>query len=95
MIAGWWARRTLHARLSLLVTGAVAAAVVTLAVLAWVAVAEIQHHQIQSDLNANAGAIAAQPDQWLAASPALPDPDGSPDGGRRRPHQLGPLGGRS
>ena len=38
----WWRRRTLHARLSLLVTGAVAAAVVTVAVMAWLAVAEIQ-----------------------------------------------------
>ncbi len=35
----WWRRRTLHARLSLLVGGAVAAAVVTVAVLAWLAVA--------------------------------------------------------
>ena len=38
----WWQRRTLHTRLSLLVTGAVAAAVVTLAIAAWVVVAELQ-----------------------------------------------------
>ena len=84
MIARWWAQRTLHARLSLLVTGAVAAAVVTLAVMAWLAVAEIQHHQIRSDLNTNADAIAAQPDQWLAG------PNGRADDRRRGPHRLGP-----
>jgi two-component system, OmpR family, sensor histidine kinase MprB len=84
VITGWWSRRTLHARLSLLVTGAVAAAVVTLAVMAWLAVDEIQQHQIRSDLNATADAIAAQPDQWLSA------PYGPPDGGRHRPHQIGP-----
>ena len=50
----WWRRRTLHARLSLLVTGAVAAAVVTLSAVAWLAVGEIQHHQMQSQLTANA-----------------------------------------
>src|SRR6185437_10652076 len=83
-MTGWWSRRTLHARLSLLVTGAVAAAVVTLAVMAWLAVAEIQQHQIRSDLNATADAIAAQPDQWLSA------PDGPEGGDRHRPHQIGP-----
>jgi two-component system sensor histidine kinase MprB len=86
----WWARLTLHARLSLLVTGAVAAAVVTLAVASWLVVAEIQHHQIQSELNADANAIAAQPDQWLAAAGSLPDPNGEPYDDHRGPHQLGP-----
>lgn len=86
----WWRRRTLHTRLSLLVTGAVAAAVVTLAVMAWLAVAEIQHHQLQSELNTDATAIAAQPDQGLTASAPLPDPDGRPDDDHRGPHQLGP-----
>jgi two-component system sensor histidine kinase MprB len=85
----WWRRRTLHARLSLLVTGAVAAAVVTLAVASWLVVAEIQHHQIQAELNADANVIAAQPDQWLAAPGSLPDPNG-PDDDHRGPHQLGP-----
>jgi two-component system sensor histidine kinase MprB len=88
--ARWWGRRTLHARLSLLVTGAVAAAVVTLAAAAWLVVAEIQHHQMQSELNADANAIAAQPDQWLAASGSLPDPAAPPDGDHHGPHQLGP-----
>jgi len=74
----WWGRRTLHARLSLLVTGAVAAAVLTLAAMAWLAVAEIQDHQTMNQLNADAEAIAAQPEQWLAAStpqPGLGDRD--------------------
>jgi two-component system sensor histidine kinase MprB len=90
LLARWWQRRTLHARLSLLVTGAVAAAVVTLAVGAWLVVAEIQHHQMQSDLNANANAIAARPQQWLAAPGPLPDLDGRKDDSHRRPRQLGP-----
>jgi hypothetical protein len=77
VLVRWWQRRTLHARLALLVTGAVAAAVVSLAVVAWLAVAEIQQHQIQSQLTADAQAIAAQPDQWLAASAPLPDPNGA------------------
>jgi two-component system sensor histidine kinase MprB len=86
----WWRRRTLHTRLSLLVTGAVAAAVVTLAVVALLAVAEIQHHEIQSELNTAAYQIAAQPDQWLVASPALPNPHGQQDNGHHGPRQLGP-----
>jgi two-component system, OmpR family, sensor histidine kinase MprB len=56
-----------------------------MAVMAWLAVAEIQQHQIQSDLNGTATAIAGQPDQWLAAAA-----NGPPDGDRHRPHQLGP-----
>ncbi|MEV6852045.1 HAMP domain-containing sensor histidine kinase [Actinoplanes sp. NPDC051411] len=69
----WWRRRTLRARLSLLVTGAVAAAVVTIAVVAWLAVGEIQHHQTQSQLTSEAAAIVAQPDQWRNAA-RLPEP---------------------
>jgi two-component system sensor histidine kinase MprB len=84
----WWRRRTLHARLSLLVTGAVAAAVVTLAVAAWVVVAEIQQHRQESELATDAQAIAAQPAQWLAAPNALPGGEGG--GGHRGPRQLGP-----
>jgi two-component system sensor histidine kinase MprB len=60
----WWRARSLHARLSLLVTGAVAVAVVALAGIAFGAVAEIQRHQLQSELNADAQAIAAQPEAW-------------------------------
>ena len=91
-VARWWSRRTLHDRLSLLVTGAVAAAVLSLAAMAWVAVAEIQDRQVMSQLSADAQAIAAQPDQWLAASAALPDLDldDRPGGGGRRGHDLGP-----
>jgi two-component system sensor histidine kinase MprB len=88
--AGWWRRRTLHARLSLLVTGTVAVAVVTLSSAAWLAVAEIQQHQIQAELNADAHAIAARPDQWRAAAGPLPNPDGQPDNDHHGPHQLGP-----
>jgi two-component system sensor histidine kinase MprB len=57
----WWQRRTLRDRLALLVSGAVAAAVLTVAVGAWVVVAEIQHHRMQSELSADAAAIAAAP----------------------------------
>ncbi|GAA2608513.1 HAMP domain-containing protein [Paractinoplanes durhamensis] len=67
-IARWWRRRTLHGRLALLVTAAVSAALVTLSVAAWLAVGEIQQHQTQSQLTADAAAIAAQPDQWLSAA---------------------------
>jgi len=93
-ITGWWRRRTLHARLSLLVAGAVAAALVVLAVAAWVVVAGIQRQQVEEQLNADAAAIAAQPAQWLAAS-ALPADPGGPavpggPGGDRHRRELGP-----
>jgi two-component system, OmpR family, sensor histidine kinase MprB len=68
-VVAWWRRRTLRARLSLLVTGAVAAAVVTISVVAWLAVGEIQHHQTQSQLTGEAAAIAAQPTQWRTSAP--------------------------
>jgi two-component system sensor histidine kinase MprB len=87
-VARWWRRRTLHARLSLLVTGAVAAAVVILAVGAWVAVAEIQVNRLRSELTSDANAIAAQTPQWLAG------PDRGQAGrdgpGRHRPRPIGP-----
>jgi two-component system sensor histidine kinase MprB len=79
----WWRHRTLRARLSLLVTGAVAAAVVTISVVAWLAVGEIQHHQMQSELSTEAAAIVAQPDQWRNAAP-LPDPRDGRHGGPHR-----------
>ncbi len=81
----WWRRRTLHARLSLLVAGAVAAAVVTLAVISFVAVAGIQRHQLYDQLNSDASAIAAQPGQWRGGS----GPPWSPEEGPRP----GGLGG--
>ena len=84
----WWRRRTLHGRLALLVTGAVACAVLTLAGLAWTAVGEIMRQQARSELVTDARAIAAQPDQWRTVS-ALPDPDGQ-DKGRHGPRDLGP-----
>ena len=92
--AGWWRRRTLHARLSLLVAAAVAATLVLFAGAAWFAVAEIQRHQITAQLTADAQAIAAQPDQgpdWPASPSGYrgrPD-DGRPGGGRDR-HEVGP-----
>ncbi|MGA5298476.1 ATP-binding protein [Nucisporomicrobium flavum] len=82
----WWGRRTLHTRLSLLVTGAVAVAVLLFAGMAWVAVAGIQRHRIESQLRADAQAIAAQPDQWRAGRPG-PGPRPGPG---RHPRQLGP-----
>ena len=88
-LVGWWHRRTLHARLSLLVAGAVAAALVVLAVVAWVVVAGIQRQQVESQLSTDAAAIAAQPDQWLASSATLPDP-GGPGGGDHHRRELGP-----
>jgi two-component system sensor histidine kinase MprB len=63
----------LRARLSLLVTGAVGAAVVIIAVVAWLAVGEIQHHQTQSQLTSEAAAIVAQPQQWRGSA-SLPEP---------------------
>jgi two-component system sensor histidine kinase MprB len=87
----WWGRRTLHARLSLLVTGAVAIAVLVLAGLAWTTVAEIQNHRMQAELTSDAAAIAAEPGQWLTATTALPDPaPGLGDDDHHGPHQLGP-----
>jgi two-component system sensor histidine kinase MprB len=88
----WWRRRTLRARLALLVSGAVAAAVLSVAVAAWVVVAEIQHRRLQSELTADATAVAAAPQQWLDAAGALPGTqqrrDG--DGHRRGPREWGP-----
>jgi two-component system sensor histidine kinase MprB len=94
-LARWWRRRTLHARLSLLVTGAVAAAVVTLSMVAWLAVGEIQHHQMQSQLTTEAAAIVAQPGEWRAAA-SLPDPrDGRHDAHHAEPQwQILDSGGR-
>ncbi|MEU4218976.1 HAMP domain-containing sensor histidine kinase [Actinoplanes sp. NPDC026623] len=98
-MSGWWRRRTLHTRLSLLVTGAVTVAVLALAGLAWTAVSQVQQHRVRSDLNADARAIAARPDQWRGNSrrpgrpgvmpPGAPRPGPVPDD-LHRPHDLGP-----
>ncbi|BFU43176.1 ATP-binding protein [Krasilnikovia sp. MM14-A1004] len=89
----WWRRRTLHARLSLLVTGAVAVAVLTLAGLAWTAVTEIQQNRLRADLSADAQAIAVRPDQWRTG-PRPPGPPRAPgpgqDAERHRVRELGP-----
>jgi two-component system sensor histidine kinase MprB len=87
-LARWWRRRTLHARLSLLVTGAVAVAVLTMAGLAFTAVREIQFHQVEAQLDADARVIAAQPGRWSTGPGRLPG-DG-PDDGRHSPRELGP-----
>jgi two-component system sensor histidine kinase MprB len=56
---------------------------VTISVVAWLAVGEIQHHQMQSELSTEAAAIVAQPDQWRNAAP-LPDPRDGRHGGPHR-----------
>ncbi|WP_328476677.1 HAMP domain-containing histidine kinase [Actinoplanes sp. NBC_00393] len=68
--AAWWRSRTLHARLSLLVTGAVAAAVLVVSVGAFLSVREIQKSKVSAELMADARTIAADPQQWLAAEGA-------------------------
>ncbi len=84
----WWRQRTLRTRLALLVTGAVAIAVLTLAALAFTAVVTIQHNQTESQLTTDAQAIAAQPAQWANAAATLPG--GHPDPDHDGPHDLGP-----
>ncbi|MEU7867230.1 HAMP domain-containing sensor histidine kinase [Dactylosporangium sp. NPDC049140] len=94
-MTAWWHRRTLRDRLSILVSGAVAVAVLTVAAVAFAAVFEIQHRQLQTQLTTDAQAIAAQPDQWRAGGAQLPDPEpkfGPPDGHGppwHRPKDLG------
>ncbi|BBH71122.1 two-component sensor histidine kinase [Actinoplanes sp. OR16] len=81
----WWRQRTLHARLSLLVAGAVAAAVLLVSAGAWFTVREIQQDKIAAELVSDAKTIAANPAYWLATEGARArygdSPDGSPDGG--------------
>ncbi|GAA3227563.1 ATP-binding protein [Dactylosporangium siamense] len=83
----WWRRRTLHDRLSLLVTAAVAAAVLTVAGIAFAAVSQIQREQLQSQLDTDAREIAAQPEQWRDGGPPL-GPAGRRDLRHRR--DIGP-----
>jgi two-component system sensor histidine kinase MprB len=89
LLGRWWQRRTLHARLSLLVAGAVTVAVVTVAGLAWSVVAEILHRQTVSELSADAQAIAAQPEQWRTITP-LPSPQAGGEVAGERPRSVGP-----
>jgi two-component system sensor histidine kinase MprB len=94
--ASWWGGRSLYSRLSVLVAGAVAAAVVAFAVAAWLAVAELQRHQTSAQLNTDAVAIAAQPELWSSTPSVQPDdpflPRGGPfpGGGGRHRRELGP-----
>jgi two-component system sensor histidine kinase MprB len=90
-VVRWWRRRTLHARLSLLVAGAVAVAVLILAALAFLAVGQIQHRQLESQLETDTRAIAAAPGQWSSAAANLPgDEPADHDDDEHRPHDLGP-----
>jgi two-component system, OmpR family, sensor histidine kinase MprB len=96
-LARWWSRRSLHARLSLLVTVAVTATMVIVAVLAFAAVFEIQRKQVESQLAADAQTIAAQPEAWRvrppAANPFVPDPSHAGGGGAPPwPHHVRDLG---
>ncbi|MEV0129823.1 HAMP domain-containing sensor histidine kinase [Dactylosporangium sp. NPDC050688] len=86
--ARWWRRRTLHDRLSLLVTAAVAAAVLTVAGIAFAAVFQIQRQQLQSQLDADARSIAAQPELWRDGPPPLGP------AGRRDPRRWRDIGPR-
>ncbi|RZS91719.1 two-component system sensor histidine kinase MprB [Motilibacter rhizosphaerae] len=64
-VRGWWRRRPLRTRLALLTASAVAVAVLSLAGLAWAFVGEALDHQVESQLSAEARAIAAQPQEWV------------------------------
>ncbi|GIE86331.1 sensor histidine kinase [Actinoplanes regularis] len=93
----WWGARSLHARLSLLVTGAVGAAVVLVAAGAWIAVREIQRHQVALELSSDAASIAANPAQWLATEssrtrgPGERPPFDRGWGPGRREREIGPC----
>ena len=87
--AAWWRRRTLHARLALLVAGSVALAVVAFALASWVAVREIQQHRIAQQLNEDAMSISRTPGQW-AALPAAGPPGGHGPPWTTHRRELGP-----
>ncbi|GIE74541.1 two-component sensor histidine kinase [Actinoplanes philippinensis] len=70
----WLRSRPLHDRLSLLVTGAVATAVLLVSAGAWVSVRAVQQNKISAELLADARTIAENPWQWLEAQGARPDP---------------------
>ncbi|SDS20729.1 HAMP domain-containing sensor histidine kinase [Actinoplanes derwentensis] len=73
-VKAWWNSRTLHDRLSLLVTGAVAAAVLLVSAGAWFLVAQIQQRKIDAGLLADARTIAENPWQWLQSQGTRPSP---------------------
>ncbi|GIE31436.1 two-component sensor histidine kinase [Actinoplanes italicus] len=74
-VKAWWRSRPLHDRLSLLVTGAVAATVLIVSGGAWLTVRGIQQNKISAELLSDARTIAENPWQWLQAQGARPDPD--------------------
>ncbi|MEU8820515.1 HAMP domain-containing sensor histidine kinase [Actinoplanes sp. NPDC048796] len=69
---GWWRRRTLHTRLSLMVACAVAAAVVVMAGAALLTVAALQEHQLEAALTSDARSIAAAPGEWQEIQEGTP-----------------------
>jgi two-component system sensor histidine kinase MprB len=73
--ARWWRGLTLHDRLSLLVAGAVAAAVLVVSAGAWITVREIQKDKISAELLSDARTIADNPWRWMAAQGSRPAPD--------------------
>ena len=87
-VTAWWHRRTLHARLSLLVTGAVAAAVLVVSAGAWFTVREIQQGKISAELLADAGTIAADPARWIATESTRDGPPGPPG---KHGREIGPC----
>ncbi|GIF03282.1 HAMP domain-containing sensor histidine kinase [Actinoplanes siamensis] len=90
----WWRARPLHARLSLLVTGAVGAAVLVVAAGAWIAVGQIQRHQVALELSSDAASIAANPQQWLATESSRTRDDGNRPAygkGAGRDREIGPC----
>ncbi|WP_344498455.1 HAMP domain-containing sensor histidine kinase [Dactylosporangium maewongense] len=88
VLGRWWRRRTLHDRLSLLVTAAVAAAVLTVAGIAFAAVAQIQRQQLRSQLETDARSVVAQPELWRDGPPS------QGPGGRRDPRFRRDIGPR-
>ncbi|MBW6435451.1 HAMP domain-containing histidine kinase [Actinoplanes hulinensis] len=83
----WWRGRTLHDRVSLLVAGAVAAAVLLVSAGAWLTVREIQQDKISAELLADARTIAEHPWQWLSTRGARTGPAKGGSGGR----EIGPC----
>ncbi|MBO3739041.1 HAMP domain-containing sensor histidine kinase [Actinoplanes flavus] len=83
----WWRGRTLHDRVSLLVAGAVAAAVLLVSAGAWLTVREIQQDKISAELLADARTIAEHPEQWLSTKSARTGPAQGGYGGR----EIGPC----
>jgi two-component system sensor histidine kinase MprB len=68
-LARWWRLRKLRTRLAVLTAGAVAVAVLTVSGLAWAVVGRSLDSQLESQLRADAQAIAADPGQWTGPGP--------------------------